>query len=417
MKIQHAWSAALAAGLFAAVAGTAQAHGAVEFPIARQLQCLNDGGFWWPADGSGVPNAACRAAFQRSGNYPFTQYHEVAALTQDYRNPLAVRRQVPDGALCSAGDAKKAGLDAVSSAWHKTPITLENGKFRMLLLATAPHNPSYVEIYLSRPGYSAARSALRWDDLDLIHQASAPMPETIGGKKYYVYDVPVPAGRTGDAVVYTRWQREDPAGEGFYNCSDVTFEGGGTVPTFPWHEWGYFLGQGFAPKAGETVQFRVLGPSLSGKELVTESIAVTPDNAASHRWALELGARLNGIHGEQVRVGVRHGDDIHLDTRNVQANQVFLKDKDSSVSMSILSDDVPPVKPEPPVTPPGDYPKWPAGIGQYQSGDIVEGVDGKLWQCKPFPHGAWCNINAWAYTPGGKDVPPAEDQRAWRLAE
>ncbi|PSD32305.1 cellulose-binding protein, partial [Stenotrophomonas maltophilia] len=39
--------------------------------------------------------------------------------------------------------------------------------------------------------------------------------------------------------------------------------------------------------------------------------------------------------------------------------------------------------------------------GSYTPGEtVVKGTDGKLYACRPFPEGAWCNINADAYRPG-----------------
>ncbi len=37
------------------------AHGYMDSPKARQAICEEQGGFWWPKDGSNIPNAACRA--------------------------------------------------------------------------------------------------------------------------------------------------------------------------------------------------------------------------------------------------------------------------------------------------------------------------------------------------------------------
>ncbi|KAG1402915.1 hypothetical protein G6F59_012828 [Rhizopus arrhizus] len=45
--------------------------------------------------------------------------------------------------------------------------------------------------------------------------------------------------------------------------------------------------------------------------------------------------------------------------------------------------------------------RYRAGIGSYLPGQtVVKGTDGKLYACRPFPEGAWCNINAEAYRPG-----------------
>lgn len=70
-----------------------------------------------------------------------------------------------------------------------------------------------------------------------------------------------------------------------------------------------------------------------------------------------------------------------------------------------------------------EYPIWPEGLGSYIFGiSLVIGVDGKLWRCKPFPHGAWANIQPnrdaafWPYAPGGAGMSISEDSRAWELA-
>lgn len=442
------------------VATPARAHGVVEFPIARQLKCFQDGGFWWPADGSGVPNAGCREAFRRSGAYPFQQWNEITGFPQDYSSQASVEEAIKDGTLCSAGDPKKAGLDVRSTQWHKTPIKPQNGKIRMMYYATAAHNPSFVRIYLTKASYVYG-DALRWSDLQLVYSGAAPAPQTIGGKRYYVYDVPIPAGRTGNAVLYTRWQRQDAGREGFYNCSDVTIETAAGVPTdgFPWFDGGFFIKQGFDPVPGDQVRFRVLGSDAGGKERVDERLAITAQNAPQSVWGPQLANLLNGKYSALLRIGERQGNDIVFNTANLQANVIWLKNEKDSAQLSILSPDAPTPAPSPAPSPaptpapapaptpapapapapspspsptptptptpapapapaPGQYPKWPDGIGTYKPGvTVVIGVDGKLWRCRPAPFGGWCNINHPAYTPGGPQVPKEVDAQAWMPAQ
>ena len=80
----------------------------------------------------------------------------------------------------------------------------------------APHNPSYWEIYVSKADYNPTQQALKWDDLELVQEIGDVQP--VNG--YYAFDVDLKE-HIGRRVVYTRWQRDDAAGEGFYNCSDV----------------------------------------------------------------------------------------------------------------------------------------------------------------------------------------------------
>ena len=56
----------------------------------------------------------------------------------------------------------------------------------------------------------------------------------------------------------------------------------------------------------------------------------------------------------------------------------------------------------PDTSPPGDDDYvYPDGIGKYIPGQtVVKAADGKLYACRPFPNGQWCNINHPAYAPG-----------------
>ena len=156
----------------------------------------------------------------------------------------------------------------------------------------------------------------------------------MAGKRYYFYNVPVPAGRTGKAVLYTRWQREDSGREGFYNCSDIVLEGPGVE--YPWHEKDVYIKQGFEPKSGEQVHFRVMGHQASGAELVDEKLPITTTNASTAVWAEQLARKLNSQHAMHVAVGVREGNQIHYDATNYERNMVFVKNAGDSVSMSII---------------------------------------------------------------------------------
>ncbi len=126
----------------------ASAHGWNEFPNARQNVCYEDGGFWT----NEIPNAACQAAYDMSGAYPFVQRSEVSANVPNYRDMAHVQAIVPNGELCSAGDSAKKGLSIASTQWQRTQVSLdENNQIDFVFFGQAPHNPSYWEFYLTRP--------------------------------------------------------------------------------------------------------------------------------------------------------------------------------------------------------------------------------------------------------------------------
>jgi chitin-binding protein len=207
------------------------AHGAVGFPIARQYQCRLEGGYWYPQDGSGIPQSDCRAAYQKGGNSatPFTQWNQVSANPVGQGDNLAeLERAVPDGFLCAGGDRQKTGLDLPAANWRKTLLNPVNGHIQVQWEATMLHSPSRMRVYISKTSYDPTK-ALRWEDLDLIYDQPTPaaVPANGGGllpgdiQGFYQLDVTLPKGRTGDAVLFNYWQRVDSGNEGFFGCSDV----------------------------------------------------------------------------------------------------------------------------------------------------------------------------------------------------
>jgi predicted carbohydrate-binding protein with CBM5 and CBM33 domain len=230
MKIRH-----IACGLaFQALCLGAHAearHGAVEFPIARQLNCYKAQDFSWPADGSGIKNPACRAAYQEvykkhdnnqsQATIQFNQWNEYAKNIPNYNDFEEVKKAIPDHQLCSAGNSvpgnDKSGMDLPSPDWHTSTVAKDqNQAMRLKFKATMAHDPSFWVIYLSKPGYDPAKASLTWNDLEEVGRFDNVKP--VGG--YYEMNVDL-KDTLGQRVLYTRWQRVDSAGEGFYNCSDV----------------------------------------------------------------------------------------------------------------------------------------------------------------------------------------------------
>ncbi|KAG0206914.1 chitin-binding protein [Mortierella sp. GBAus27b] len=223
-----------AIGLMCSMVQEANAHGAVGSPMARQYQCQLEGGFWWPEDGSAIPNSDCRAAFHAGGNsaYPFTQWNEVAANPSDPNNLETVKQAVPDGLLCAGGDRRKAGLDVPAANWRKTPLVVpRSGYIELTWELSALHAPSRMMIFITNPGHNP-NQPLRWSDLRLIHNAPTPDPIPANGgghipgfiQGFYKLNVAIPADISGDAVIYSYWQRIDPRNEAFFSCSDVNIQ-------------------------------------------------------------------------------------------------------------------------------------------------------------------------------------------------
>lgn len=393
----------------------AYGHGAVSYPVSRQLQCFQDGAIWGPIEN--VPNAGCRASLQISQQYPFVQWPEVAANPKDPADDESVKEAVPDSSLCAAGDKRKIGLDAPQNAgWKMTDV--ESGKpIQLTWVATAAHNPATYRVYITRQDANFQGRALHWDDLTLI--ASGQMPSPAPATPYPEYRIPVtlPANRTGTAILYSVWQRIDAGNEGFFNCSDIRFdntENPGTPeqPADEWIEDKAFINPAFpVPREGDRIRFRLMdGSKASGQELVDINISITTSNESHFRWAEELASVLNE-QDKYLQVGIKDNGNIQFDSdeSRIHQNLVWVKDARNTSYMEYMKPDEPGQGPDT-----GEAQTWPAGIGNYKLGEtVVKGTDGNLWRCRPFPQGGWCNINNPVYEPGGKNMIKDENSQAW----
>lgn len=309
----------------------AQAHGYATYPKARQVICNEQGGHWGSQDGSTIPNEACRAAFLESGTYPFVQINEFATLVPDYNNMTAVKAAVKDGLICSGGDTKKSGMSVPSLSWQRTAMK-SGDTFTLKYLATAPHNPSHWQIYLSKPSYNAAHSRLAWSDLELIQEFGNIEKVNIDGTNYYQMDVTLPAGRNGEATLVTRWQRNDPAGEGFYNCSDIKFDGDAPAPT--WASKGAYVKPGVTAKVGDAVWYRIF--SAQGNELVFEKLPITEANVDLNTWSYELAQLVNQKYPGITQIGVKNAsDEIVYESADLYANQVYVTNSDYNYALDV----------------------------------------------------------------------------------
>ena len=327
MKLIPFLSMALAAGTLV-LSNLAWSHGYVAFPKARQQICKDDGGYWWPADGSGIANLACRSAFQKSGGYALTQHHEYSSNVADYHQMTAVKAVIKDGTLCAGGDPRKAGMDLPSPHWQSTVIDVNSTPMlQVRFRATTPHNPSFWQFYLSNNDYDSATAPLSWDKLTLIHQQN-DVPAQNG---YYEIEVPLPKSRSGKAVLYTRWQRQDVVGEGFYNCSDLQLVNGSTGPA-EWFDKGSYLTSGQLGQVGETALFRLFDPQ--GQELIQHRLVIEAGNVTGQAWALELANQVNTLHGDRVQIGLLINGAIELQS-NVFANRIYLLDNHGHVNLDL----------------------------------------------------------------------------------
>ena len=307
-------------------------HGYVDKPMARQQFCERDGGYWWPDDGSGIPNVACRAAFLDSGTFQFVQNIEYSANVQNYNDIAAVKAVVKDGTLCAAADTAKRGMNLPHTNWQRTVVTPNaDNAIEVLWYASTAHNPSFWEFYLTKPGFDGATQRLTWADLDMIGRAGNVSTERIDGRNMYRFNVTLPGGRTGDAILYTRWQRQDPGGEGFYNCSDITIAGG---PSPTWYDKGQYVRSGTTAEVQDEVWFRVF--DSTGHERVFEKLGITSSNQPADVWAAQLAGVINSKYSGIAQIGVRNSSGgINYNTESTASNRAWLSSSADTFALDI----------------------------------------------------------------------------------
>lgn len=369
------WAAALALAALWPQA-EAQAHGTMIHPYSRVYYCAQ-GNIENPTD------PACRAATQVGGTQAFYDWMSINQANANDNH----RAVVPDGKLCSGNNATFRGLDLARDDWQATDIAV--GSYEFQFRGTAPHATREWAFYITREGWDP-NMPLRWNDLE--HFCSIGNTPVVGG--IYRLQCTIPQ-RTGRHVIYNTWQRSDST-EAFYTCMDVKFAGGGNPPPPPqWRDAGPLTAQNDHP-IGTTVSVRVFNADGSDAERI-DTVLMAGQTTAS-AWPLRVAQNVNA-QASTVRIGVLQNGAI-TPVPAATGNRVYLNGSGRSHQIDVRLPD-PPQPPEPPgPTPDYDY-VYPAGIGQYVPGQtVVKASDGKLYGCKPFPEGAWCNIDADAYRPG-----------------
>ncbi|MFK7742533.1 MAG: lytic polysaccharide monooxygenase [Planctomycetota bacterium] len=196
-------------------------HGTVVTPVSRVYRVFQSN-----PQNPNFPLAANAVAID--GSQPYYDWNEVS------RNiPQAVQAGLPagfdyspwmpDGQLASAGRVDPtsteysntfAGLDQVSVDWPTTPVTAGE-TLAVSFFATAPHNPSVWDVWMTTPDWDPA-TPLRWSHMEFLGR-----PTVAFSGSSYDFDVDIPADRSGHHVLWVAWQRDDPVGEVFVSTSDV----------------------------------------------------------------------------------------------------------------------------------------------------------------------------------------------------
>lgn len=334
------------AGLTAA--SLAFGHGAMIDPPARQTMCHIKG---YPIQGM------CLEAINKGSEGrtdPIDTWHEFVGFAQGDHGFEEAKKAVKDGFLCS-GSKRGFGFNIPSDKWQTTLIKPDaHGNVTMRYGYTTAHKDSWTEFYITKKGFDTTKNAITWNDIELL----ANIPATVnavpikGIKPAQVnevedFKIEIPADRSGRAVIFTRWQRNDAGNEGFYNCSDVMIaeRGSDVAPVINtpedvqqpilvgWNEYSKFADHQ-APKVGDKVVFRLMGGG-QGEDLVKISKTITSANAGD-KWISELATEINRNHSNLVQIGQKASSgNIAFNGQQARANGIYLNNADYSAVLTV----------------------------------------------------------------------------------
>lgn len=342
----------IGSSLFSSLPGTVFGHGAMDFPKARQYECKSQGNHWTPAT---MKSAACRAALENSSakQAAFDNWNGYTGFAMAPHSQQDARKAVPDGMLCTGNHPEYSGFNQPRSDWTTTTLQPDSsGKVGMKYYYTARHAPSFIEFYINKKNVDPTKKALGWDDVELLKRFEI---EPGDASSTHTVNVSIPSDRTGKAIIFTRWQRYDAAGEGFYNCSDVNIKtrDGSEIPdengtgdddqVSGWVDKGAFITTADNPSVGEQVRFRLMG-GTRGDNIVDVSLAISAANVANNKWIVELGQLLNREHSNLLQIGQQAADEtITFNEQQPRLNHVFLSDQSYGYAVEIVKNAETPV--------------------------------------------------------------------------
>ncbi|MDX1411982.1 MAG: lytic polysaccharide monooxygenase [Nitrospirales bacterium] len=297
-------------GLAFLLPSQASAHGSMESPVSRVLNCRLE-------NPENPHSEACKAAVNAGGTQPLYDWNGVRRGDANDQH----RAIIPDGQLCSGGDPTFQGLDLPRADWPTTPITPDsNGDAQFVFHATAPHATQYMEFYVTKDGYDPTKR-LAWLDLESQPFCTITNPVLENGR-YYLH-CPLPHGKTGKHLIYHIWQRADSP-EAFYTCIDVEFlNNGHGDPSAP-RELGQIRAQQDLP-VGSVVTFRLFEiESSSGEfhDVDSHKVTVGEGMGTANQWPYHLAQKTNSD-SQLVKIGVLQPDGSIEPVMDAQGNHVY----------------------------------------------------------------------------------------------
>ena len=169
----------------------ASANGTMSDPISRVYQCREEG----PQH---LVSEACKAAAKKGAG--LQQFYDWSDVSQEKLNANH-KKTIADTELCSAGNARYAGLDLARDDWAYTSLKA-NEAYTFKYFESTPHDTEYFKYYITRDGYNP-KKPLHWNDLELLCEEGEQKAESFHAKSCVMPD------KVGKHIIYTIWKLSD----------------------------------------------------------------------------------------------------------------------------------------------------------------------------------------------------------------
>ncbi len=375
--------------IFSVSAEYVSAHGTFTEPVSRIYKCFLE-------NPENPQSDSCREAVAVGGKQALYDWNGV---NQGNANDMHMNI-VPDGQLCGAGKELFKGLNLARDDWFKNDISPDqDGNIDFIFRATAPHSTKYFDFYITKDGYNPL-VPLKWSDLESEPFCSITEVELVNGN--YNMNCPFPSGKSGTHVIYNIWQRDDSQ-EAFYTCIDINIDGESGEESEYTSIGNIVANQDLSP--GDKVKFRLFDENFEDVETITKKL--NEKNFTAEKWPFVLSRKINKK-SSVVKAGVLNNGEI-LPVKSPQENEVFIPTGSNysfQIDIEMINnpgdDDDDGCNCETPGT--GSTSEYdfiyPVNINEYAAGTVVKGVDGKIYECRPFPNSGWCTGDSFYYGPG-----------------
>ncbi|MGC5704332.1 lytic polysaccharide monooxygenase [Pseudomonas sp. NFXW11] len=285
---------ALAIGMLSFSAQQASAHGYVESPPSRAIQCKNGKNV-----GCVIPSHSPQSIEYYAGTrFSHTSYPSNAqACDGDFRSCGP-----SDGNIASAGLSSFGSLDEqTSTRWTKNSI--KPGPNTFTWHYTAQHKTRYFQFYITKKDWNPNQPLTR-DSFEMTPLLDQPWDGSMPGTKTR-HTVNIPSDRKGYHVLLAVWKVDDNRNS-FYQVVDLDIDNpsAGSKPVddsakSAWSAIGNLQGEALA--VGDKVRTRVF--SDQGEELGKQvTLEINSANLAkANQWPLELAKKVNAANlGYQI---------------------------------------------------------------------------------------------------------------------